>query len=141
LADLLSLARFFLSQRGMTYSTASTVDHPRMAGFPEEFLAPCILHPVQYRDIWSGSSSSPERELAAAVLDRAATDLRIYRYARKVRHQRLYVQAYQWVASDDTTWPFTFLSVCHALGFSAAALRERLFDVSTCAARETRAAA
>lgn len=122
----------------MTYAmrTSSLVDHPRMAGFPEEHLPPSILHPVQYRDIWNGTGWSPERELAAAVLDRAATDLRIYRHARKRRHQRLYVQAYDWVVSDDTSWPFTFLSVCHALEISAEALRERLLDVSEGVTRE-----
>ncbi|MEO8605117.1 MAG: hypothetical protein ABI629_21295 [bacterium] len=115
----------------MTYANSSSiVDRPRMAGFPEDQLPPSILHPIQYRDIWSGTGHSPEREMAAAVVDRAATDLRIYRYARRSRHQRLYMQAYNWVASDDMSWPFAFLSICHALGFSADALRERLLDVS-----------
>jgi len=125
----------------MTYSNrmASIVDRPRMAGFPEEHLPVSILHPVQYGDIWHGTGHSPERELAAAVLERAATDLRLYRYARKSRHQRLYMQAYRWVASDDTSWAFAFLSICHALGVSPDALRERLFDVS--APRDTREAA
>jgi hypothetical protein len=124
----------------MTYSSmAGMMDSPRMAGFPEEFLPPCILHPVQYRDLWSGTGTSPERELAAAVLDRAATDLRLYRHARRKRHQRLYLEAYQWVASDDMSWPFAFLSVCHALNVSPEGLRDRLFDVS--APSETREAA
>jgi len=116
----------------MTYANrySAIVDTPRMAGFPEEQLPPAILHPIQYRDIWSGTGHSPERELASAVIDRAATDLRIYRYARRARHQRLYMQAYQWVQSNDTSWAFAFLSICHALGFSPEALRERLLDVS-----------
>ncbi len=133
------LARFFLCPICMTNRMAAIVDIPRMAGFPEEHLPPCILHPVQYRDLWSGTGTSPERELAAAVLDRAATDLRLYRHALKKRHQRLYVEAYQWVASDDMSWAFSFLSVCHALGVSPEAMRDRLFDVS--APRETREAA
>ncbi|MDX2165770.1 MAG: hypothetical protein SF182_01855 [Deltaproteobacteria bacterium] len=123
----------------MSYSNAAIIDLPRMAGFPEEHLPTCILHPVQYHDVWTGSGTSPERELAAAVLDRAATDLRLYRHARKKRHQRLYVEAYQWVASDDTSWPFNFLSICHAIGVSPAALRERLLDPQR--GRETREAA
>jgi hypothetical protein len=97
-------------------------------GFAEDHLPHTILHPAQFRDIWSGEASSPERELAAAILEAAAADLRNFRYARRRRRQRLYWQAYQWVASEDREWPFTFVNICEALRLSPSAMRERLLD-------------
>jgi hypothetical protein len=85
-----------------------------------------VLHPAQFRDLWHGDGHSPERELAAAVLDAAAADLQKYRYSRGRRRQRIYWQAYQWVASEDRTWPFSFVNVCEFLRLSPAALRARL---------------
>ena len=72
----------------------------------------------QFRDIWNGEGHSPERELASAVLDAAASDLRNYRYARRRRRQRIYWQTYQWVASDSREWPFSFVNMCEFLRIS-----------------------
>lgn len=109
-------------------ASARAADVPRVLGFAEDHLPHTILHPAQFRDIWSGEPSSPERELAAAILEAAAADLRNFRYARRRRRQRLYWQAYQWVASEDREWPFTFVNICEALRLSPSAMRERLLD-------------
>jgi hypothetical protein len=101
-------------------------DVPRVLGFAEDHLPHTILHPVQFRDIWSGGAPSPERELAAAVLEAAASDLRNFRYASRRRRQRLYWQAYQWVMSEDREWPFSFVNICDVLRLSPAAMREGL---------------
>src|SRR5512144_2454870 len=105
-----------------------TNDTPRMAGFAEEHLPLTILHPAQFRDIWNGEGHNPELELAAAVIEAAAADLRNFRYARRRRRQRFYWQAYQWVASDDREWPFSFANLCDVLHLSPQALREQLLD-------------
>ena len=105
-------------------------DVPRVPGFTEDHLPHTILHPSQFRDIWNGEGHSPERELAAAVLDAAASDLRNYRYARRRRRQRMYWQTYQWVQSDEREWPFSFINVCEFLRISPAAMRERLLSPS-----------
>lgn len=116
----------------MRYATSSRVsDVPRVAGFAEEHLPHTILHPTQFRDIWNGGGYTPERELAAAVLDGAAADLRNYRYARRRRRQRMYWQTYQWVTSDDREWPFSFVNLCEFLRISPAALREQLLQPSS----------
>ena len=87
----------------MRFATAHRAnDVPRVPGFTEDHLPHTILHPTQFRDIWNGEGHSPERELAAAVLDAAASDLRNYRYARRRRRQRMYWQTYQWVQSDSS---------------------------------------
>jgi hypothetical protein len=36
------------------------------------------------------------------------------------------VETAQWVTSDDTKWPFSFLNVCEALDIDPLRLRERL---------------
>lgn len=117
----------------MRYATVPRAsDVPRVAGFAEDHLPHTILHSTQFGDIWNGQGHSPERELAAAMLDAAASDLRNYRYARRRRRQRLYWQTYQWVASDDREWPFSFVNLCDFLRISPASLRERLLHPSYC---------
>jgi hypothetical protein len=116
-------------------------DVPRVPGFAEDHLPHTILHPAQFRDIWHGEGDSPERELAAAVLEAAAADLRNYRYARRRRRQRLYWQAYDWVASENRDWSFTFVNICEFLQLSPAALRERLLQPSGISERLVREAA
>ncbi len=117
----------------------SAIDAAHLNAFPEELLPPSVLHPIQFQEIWGGVRGSPERELAMAIIDRAAGDLQSYRHATHRRHQNLYRTAYQWVAADDCSWPFSFLSICHALELSASAFRDRLLDVRP--AREAREAA
>ena len=111
-------------------SSSRTNDVPRIPGFSEDHLPHTILHPAQFRDIWNGEGHTPERELAAAVLDAAAADLKNYRYARRRRRQRIYWQTYQWVSSEEREWPFSFVNICEFLGISPAALRERLLHPS-----------
>jgi hypothetical protein len=108
--------------------------------FVEEQFPNSILHPRQFRDIWHGDGHSPERELAAAVLDAAISDLRNYRYARRRRRQRMYWQTYQWVASNDREWPFSFVNICEFLRLSPAALRARLLHPSHSERSEAEAA-
>jgi hypothetical protein len=111
-------------------SAPRSSDVPRIPGFAKEFLPLTSLMPVQFRDLWVGSSDSPERELAAAVIGVAAHDLRTNRYARRGPRQRLYVRAYDWLTSDEREWPFSFVNLCEVLKLSPAAVREHLLDLS-----------
>jgi hypothetical protein len=96
----------------------------------EETLDEELVLPVQFRELWSGvGPDRGETELMVAVLSEAAADIRRYRFARRRDHQRLFVKAYDWIMSDDMTWPFSFLNLCHTLGFSPEALRETILDV------------
>src|SRR5262245_24628497 len=62
----------------------------------------------------------PERALALAVLRRAVFDLRRYDQDQTGgRVPRQYKEAYEWVVSDDRTWPYSFLNLCEALSISA----------------------
>jgi hypothetical protein len=80
----------------------------------------------QFRDVWAEQLPVPERELAAAVIEAAATDLRHCRFAPTRDLQRRYCRAPRWVASDDREWPFSFVNLCEALRISPEALRAQL---------------
>jgi hypothetical protein len=56
-----------------------------------------------------------QRELAAGVLKQAKQDLRRFHGAPSTIEQELYLDAYRWVMSDDSIWPFSFLRVCESL--------------------------
>ena len=93
----------------------------------EEWLKPETILPVQFHHMWSATRTvAPERALIAAVLQQAIDDLRTYQNAHRPHARRVYRNAYQWVASDDRTWPCSFLNVCDLLGLSAGALRAEL---------------
>ena len=90
----------------------------------EEFLNPEIIRPVQFDSIWRRSSHlTPERLLLVAMLEQAASDLSNFRFRPRRRAQRIYLDAYQWVTSDDRSHPFSFVNLCEALKLSPAALR------------------
>lgn len=72
----------------------------------------------------------PERTLMLSVLCQAVLDLRKYRFATRRRHQRLYMEAYRWVASTDRTWPFSFENLCEAFNINATVAREKLLDIN-----------
>jgi hypothetical protein len=101
---------------------------PQMwSGIPEDMLAPEATLPSQFFDIWHHSrSTSPERLLALAVVEQALLDLQKYRFARRRRHQRLYMDAYRWVASDDREWLFSFANLCDGLGLVPDLVRRQL---------------
>jgi hypothetical protein len=100
----------------------------RPSDLTSELAFASILHPTQFRDLWNGDHRSPERALAAAVLEGATEDLLKHRYARSRYRQRLYWQAHQWVTSPDREWPFSFTNICESLHLSPDALRARLLQ-------------
>lgn len=101
-------------------------------GVSDEALDPTVVQPVQFQDIWSRSAAVlPERRLALAVVQEALCDLVKFRFAPRRRAQRLYWQAYTWVAADDRQWPFSFVNLCDTLGLDAVALRRQFLDPAT----------
>lgn len=103
-----------------------------------DLMSPSVVRPVQFQDIWHRSRArTSEQQLALAVLQQAVLDLQKFRYARRPRRQRLYMEAYQWVAADDFIWPFSFVNICHMLNLSPEALRaELLKDVAPAKLRQ-----
>src|SRR5262245_40330312 len=83
---------------------------------PEELIASEPALPVQFHEIWHKTRYvSPERSLVLSVVWQAVIDLQKYRFATRRRQQRLYMEAYKWVASDDRRWPYAFRNVAELL--------------------------
>jgi hypothetical protein len=109
----------------------------------EETIAPELTLPVQFHDLWHGSrAASPETILAVSVLGQAANDLQSFRFAPRRHQQRLYLEAYNWVASSDRSWPYAFLNLCDALRLAAESVRAQLLgDARSVAPAQVRNAA
>lgn len=102
-------------------------------GIADEELAPETLVPEQFARLWHQSQAlTPEQQLAFSVLFEAVLDLRKHRFATRRRQQRLYIDAYRWVASRDREWPFSFENLCVLFGIDPEGAREQLlrFDAA-----------
>ena len=71
-------------------------------------------------------SDNPEKPLAKGVLRQAAKDLRLYYGAQDRVGRAIYMDAYTWVLSGDTSWPYSFVNVCQVLGLSFEITRTEL---------------
>ena len=72
------------------------------------------------------TSETGQKELAAGVLKQAAQDLRRFNSATSAVEQELYLDAYSWLTSEDSSWPFSFVNVCQLLNLPAESLRQEL---------------
>jgi hypothetical protein len=69
-----------------------------------------------------------QKELASGILKQAAQDLRRFHGATSAVEQELYHDARRWVLSNDRSWPFSFLNVCHLLKLAPEILRQNLME-------------
>lgn len=98
---------------------------------PEELIASEPALPVQFQDIWHRTRyTSPERSLVLSVVWQAVIDLQKYRFAKRRRQQRLYMEAYRWVVSTDRQWPYAFENIAEMLNVHPDRLREKLIGNS-----------
>jgi hypothetical protein len=81
-------------------------------------MAGGVLLPAQ---LPSSSAWSAERRLAAAVLASALLEVR-GAYADRDR-RRMAGEDLEWIFSDDTSWPFSFLPLCQVLSIEPEYLR------------------
>jgi hypothetical protein len=72
------------------------------------------------------TSATSQRDLAAGVLKQVAQDLRRFHGRASAVERELYLDAYRWLVSEDVSWPFSFLNVCHLLNLASEAVREEL---------------
>jgi hypothetical protein len=97
------------------------------SGVSDDVLVPDTALPTQFDDIWHKTRAiTPERALALAVMWEAVLDLGRYRFANRRRQQRLYWEAYEWVTSNDRSWPYSFANLCDAIGLSVEPVRLQL---------------
>ena len=74
------------------------------------------------------SGVRPEPKLAAAVFYQAVNDLRKLQHERRQPGRVLYADARNWVASNNRSWPYSFLNVCDALHLTADLIRAKLLN-------------
>ena len=63
------------------------------------------------------------RDLADGILKQAALDLRRFHRANSAVEREFYLDAYRWVTSDDSSWPFSFLNICQLLNLAPETVR------------------
>lgn len=72
------------------------------------------------------SPMQPEARLMAAVLSQAVADFRRYASDDRPSSRHLYRLASEWIASRDTSWPYSFENICHAFDLEPHAVRRAL---------------
>lgn len=65
----------------------------------------------------------PERRLMAAVLAVALIEYQEYVHASDPKGRCRFAEVNLWFASGDTRWPFSFMSICAALGLDPSLFR------------------
>jgi hypothetical protein len=102
------------------------------------------LHEESLRRAYLFSRSGvdgPEGMLAAGVFCQAANDLQKFRYERRHTGQLLYREARDWVASNDRSWPYSFLNLCDALHLAPEIVRAELLGDDSSSRRITKKSA
>jgi hypothetical protein len=98
----------------MESTTALKIEETRGASTG---LEPETILPAQYFDrVQIDASLQPEKRLMLAVLEDAVGTFQKFAHASGRRARRLFAETEEWFGSDDAVWPFSFVSICQALG-------------------------
>jgi hypothetical protein len=90
-------------------------------------LQPDSLLPSQYSAIMKRKSAhEPERRLVVAVLEDAVDCFQKHVRARDPKARQLFMDAEEWICSEDRSWPFSFENVCDLLQIHPEYLRRGL---------------
>jgi len=90
-------------------------------------LQPDTLLPSQYfTALKRKGQHEPERRLAIAVLQDAVDCYQKHLRARDRKARQLFLDAEEWITSDDRSWPFSFDNVCDLLQINPEYLRRGL---------------
>jgi len=102
----------------------SGLDHQETV---HKLLSYISVPPEQFYGPQSGlASKCPEAELMRAALEDALLCFHKGLVHEGRRVQRIGREAEEWLFSDDTRWPFSFVSICAVLGLEPAYLRRGL---------------
>ena len=88
-----------------------------------------VMLPAQYLNKAGSRLAEPQKRLMLAVLQTVVDDCQGLRTeghegSRAVADERAYLQATEYVASTDRSWPFSFENLCEAVGVEASVLRQ-----------------
>jgi len=90
-------------------------------------LQPDTLLPSQYfAALRCKGAHEPERRLVVAVLQDAVDCFQKHVAARDRKARQLFLDAEEWISSEDRSWPFSFENVCDLLQINAEYLRRGL---------------
>ena len=93
----------------------------------KHLLQPDTLLPMQYFSaLRRKTQQEPERRLAIAVLEDAVDCFQKHLTAQDRKGHQLYVDADEWISSEDRSWPFAFENICDLLSINAEYLRRGL---------------
>jgi hypothetical protein len=91
---------------------------------PSSYFEPDILSGHQFFKVFRQKSrSEPEERLMLAVLSDAIECFQKYFNATGRRGRHLFANAEAWIASRDSSWPYSFEYICEALNINANYLR------------------
>jgi hypothetical protein len=85
-----------------------------------------VILPSQFFSTMGGGGLCSEQRLMLAVLVDAINILQGWQRLGNARKRRAFAEAGQWVNTRGTAYPFSFDSVCDALGINPEILRQRL---------------
>ncbi|HJY79537.1 MAG TPA: hypothetical protein VKK81_00410 [Candidatus Binatia bacterium] len=69
-----------------------------------------------------------EHRLMLAILEDAVDCFQKYMWATDSRSRHLGTEAEKWFLSEDDSWPFSFVNICHALDLHPEFLRRGLLE-------------
>jgi hypothetical protein len=99
--------------------------------FPEEtvttLFGPEVILPSQFSEqVGLKQTDRGEKRLMLAVLEEAVATFQRNVDAKSRHGQRVFREAEEWIWSNDSSWPFAFENVCHALDIEPEFLRRGL---------------
>lgn len=108
-------------------------DFPMRSAYSNDTTQPEVLLPQQFNQLWHrGAATTPVQRLALAMLLRAILDLSKYRFARRLRHQKVYADAYVWVtATREDEKGLSFIRICDSFNIDPDAARVELLALGT----------
>jgi hypothetical protein len=88
---------------------------------------PDSLLPAQFfAELQQKAQACGERRLMVAILEDAVDCFQKYLWAADNRSRHLHAEAEKWFLSDDDSWPFSFVNICHALDLHPGFIRRGL---------------
>jgi hypothetical protein len=104
----------------LSHQPERQIDHSDSLAFTD------VILPCQFFGAMGGSGLCAEQRLMLAVLVDAINILQGWNRMGSARKRRAFAEAGQWVTAHGRNYPFSFDSVCDALGIDPEMLRERL---------------
>jgi hypothetical protein len=107
----------------LSHQPERSIENPDSLGLTD------IILPCQFFGAMGGGGLCAEQRLMLAVLVDAINILQGWNRVGSARKRRAFAEAGQWVTTRGRGYPFSFDSVCDALGIDPDMLRERLANL------------